>query len=118
MVVTRVIFARKASTCMSNMSLKCSSKDSGTPVGESGSVTSVRACCSAFWMRRSISRISSKYSVRRVRSEGGSFFHYRIEQTAAQLFSGLAVGIIAAVPKELFENHLRVVFHGKRRGGR
>ena len=87
-VEMRVISAWKASTCRSNISLRCSSKSSGMPTGASGSSRRPTCVCfAAFWMRRSISRTSSRYSLRRVRSAAGEFFlqtgdlvHHRIEK--------------------------------------
>ena len=63
-----------ASTWMSNISFMCSSNESGTPIGASGSSRAspdeLRA--STAWMRRSSSRMSVTYLSRRWRSVGPS----------------------------------------------
>ena len=69
-----MISACHASTCRSYISLMCSSTSFGTPVGAAGMSRSSDSCCPAFWMRRSISRTSSRYWSSRVRSVAGSFF--------------------------------------------
>ena len=58
----RVVSAANATACRSNISLTCSSNESGTPIGAPGSSrgSPVWFDCSTFWMRRSISRTSSR----------------------------------------------------------
>ncbi len=59
---TRVTSDEKASTCRSNISLTCSSHESGTPNGAAGSSRSspLALRCSIFSIRRSISRTLSR----------------------------------------------------------
>ena len=59
-VKTRVTFASNATAARSYIRSACSSNKSGTPIGASGTVFSVVACFSAFWMRVSISRTLSR----------------------------------------------------------
>ena len=59
---TRVTSDAKATACRSNISLTCSSYESGTPIGAPGSsrASPLEFDASTFWMRRSISRTSSR----------------------------------------------------------
>ena len=59
---SRVMSDAKASACRSNISFTCSSHASGTPIGAPGSsrASPLEFCVSTFWMRRSISRTSSR----------------------------------------------------------
>ena len=52
------------------MILTCSSYDMGIPAGDATAGSSRSACCSAIWMRRSISRTDSRYSSSFRRSDG------------------------------------------------
>ena len=76
---TRVMSAWNASTCRSIISLTCSSYESGTPFGAPGSsrASPLLFFSSTFWMRRSISRTSSRYSFRRARSAAPRSFWRR-----------------------------------------
>ncbi len=60
---TRVTSDAKASACTSHISFMCSSNESGTPAGASGSAlwSPDRFRSSTVWMRRSSSRTSCRY---------------------------------------------------------
>ena len=62
-VMTRVRSLWYASTCRSNISRACSANVPGTPAGWSNAGSSRSICSSARWMRRSMSRTASRYSV-------------------------------------------------------
>src|SRR6266699_1056676 len=68
-VVTRVMSVWKAKACKSSISLACSSNVAGMPpMGRSTTGKSREDCSSANWIRRSTSRMASRYSVTLVRS--------------------------------------------------
>ncbi len=60
---TRVMSDWNASTWKSNISFMCSANESGTPIGASGSsrASPLELRASTAWMRRSSSRMSSRY---------------------------------------------------------
>ena len=68
-VVTRVMSPRNANTCRSHKRLMWSVNDSGMPNGTSDAGSSDEFA--RFFNRRSISRMSSRYSLSRVRSVAG-----------------------------------------------
>ena len=72
-VMTRVRSAWNASTWRSIIIRACSSNVSGMPpLGRASSGSSRWLCASANWMRRSMSRMASRYCVTLVRSPGPS----------------------------------------------
>ena len=95
------------------------------PTGASGTFNSVADCSAAFWMRRSISRMSSRYSPRRARSLGSSvppqprhLVGDRIENAAVLLLARQALRRVAAVAEQPLEDDLRAVLHRQRQRGR
>ena len=124
-VMTRVRSLCHASTCRSNISRAWSAKAAGTPAGWSNA-GAPRACVSARWMRRSMSRTASRYSPSRAASlgteaarQGRGLVADRIEEAAAAFRPGAARGGVgaAAVAEHPFEHHPGVVLH-RQRGAR
>ncbi len=69
---TRVTSARNARICRSNISLVCSSKVAGISMGRSGRSTDCAPSFSVLWIRFSMSRTESRYSLSFLRSCGPS----------------------------------------------
>ena len=108
------------------MILKCSSKDSGTPTGASGSFRSAGTC-----VLRLLNAPLDLANVVQIIVELGAVRRGQIllqrrrpgpitESSRLRLccFQRDAVGVGAAVAEQFFEHHLRIVFHRQRRGRR
>ena len=123
-VETRVMSAWNASACRSHINLMCSVNDSGIPNGTCASGDGSLALVT-FLRRRSISRMSSRYSLSRARSVPGSvliqavhFMRDGVEQTGLGLLARDALLARAAVAEQALENDLRIGFVRQRLGGR
>ena len=98
------------------------------PAGCSTSGSSWSLCSSAFWMRRSTSRIASRYSVSFARSPCPSdalqmrhFPRHRVENAAILLHPReprASGSVLPRVAKQPLEHRARVVLHRQRRGRR
>ena len=126
-VTTRVISVWNAITIRSLISLAWSSNSSGMADGRSitGSFM-VAFCSSAFWMRRSMSRMASRYSLSlllsRAPKPGSQARHVFADviENAALLLHALQAGRrigAFAVAEQALEHRARIDFHGIRRGG-
>ena len=123
--MTRVMSHWNASTCRSNISRACSAKVDGMPpLGRSIDGSSTSLCSSAFWMRRSMSRIASRYCVSFAavgRPEPPlqplHFLDERIEDAAIVLDAREARRLrrVVAVAEQPLEHRARLVLHRQRR---
>ena len=118
----------KATACRSNISLTCSSNESGTPIGASGSsrCSPLVLRASTCWMRRSISRMSSRYSPSRARSLGAELAPQPADSTSPIQSRMLRSSVAAfgallrrrADAEQLIEHDARVAHHRQRLLGR
>ena len=95
------------------------------PTGESGTVTSVGTARSRFLnaaldFADVVQILGEAGAVGRgqLLVQRGNFVFHRIEDAAGLVPARIALGIVASVAEEPFENHLRIILHGQRRGCR